>query len=145
MAGGRHLHETRQTALVAFVPVFLAFAPAARAQPAPIVLPHASPKASVSQTVGLAEFKVTYHRPAVNKRKVWGELVPYGDVWRAGANENTTLFASTPFTFGGKAVPAGTYGLHMLPAERRVDGDPELPVEGLGQLQLRPEGGRRSA
>jgi tetratricopeptide (TPR) repeat protein len=103
-------------ALVVFVPVFLAFAPAAPAQPQ-LVLPDASPKASVSQTVGLAEFKVTYHRPAVNKRKVWGELVPYGDVWRAGANENTTLSASTPFTFGGKAVPAGTYGLHMLPAE----------------------------
>jgi len=103
-------------ALVAFVPVFLAFAPAAPAQPQ-LVLPDASPKASVSQTVGLAEFKVTYHRPAVNKRKIWGALVPYGDVWRAGANENTTLSASTPFTFGGKAVPAGTYGLHMLPAE----------------------------
>ena len=103
-------------ALVAFVPVFLAFAPAAPAQPQ-LVLPDASPKASVSQTVGLAEFKVTYHRPAVNKRKIWGALVPYGDIWRAGANENTTLSASTPFTFGGKAVPAGTYGLHMLPAE----------------------------
>ena len=103
-------------ALVVFVPVFLAFAPAAPAQPQ-LVLPDASPKASASQAVGLAEFKVTYHRPAVNKRKVWGELVPYGDVWRAGANENTTLSASTPFTFGGKAVPAGTYGLHMLPAE----------------------------
>ena len=103
-------------ALAAFVPALLAFAPAASGQ-VPLVLPQGSPEASVSQTVGLAEFKVTYHRPAVNKRKIWGELVPYGDVWRAGANENTTLFASTPFTFGGKAVPAGTYGLHMLPAE----------------------------
>ncbi len=103
-------------ALIAFVPAFLAFAPAASAQPQ-LVLPEGSPKASVSQTVGLTEFKVTYHRPAVNKRKIWGALVPYGGVWRAGANENTTLFASTPFTFGGKAVPAGTYGLHMLPAE----------------------------
>src|ERR1035437_10781576 len=98
-------------ALVAFVPVFLAFAPAAPAQPQ-LVLPDASPKASVIQTVGLAEFKATYHPPAVNKRKVWGALVPYGDVWRAGANENTTLSASTPFTFGGEAVPAGAHGLH---------------------------------
>jgi len=105
-----------RTGLIAFVPVFLAFAPAASGQ-VPLVLPQPSPEASVSQAVGLAEFKVTYHRPAVNKRKVWGELVPYGDVWRAGANENTTLAASAPFTFGGKAVPAGTYGLHMLPAE----------------------------
>ena len=103
-------------ALVAFVPVFLAFAPAAPAQ-IPLALPEGSPKASASQTVGLTELTVTYHRPAVNKRKIWGGLVPYGDVWRAGANENTTLTASTPFTFGGKAVPAGTYGLHMLPAE----------------------------
>ncbi len=103
--------------LIAFVPVLLAFAPTAPAQPVPIVLPQASPEASVTQNVGLAEFKVTYHRPAVNKRKVWGALVPYEDVWRAGANENTTLTASTPFAFGGKAVPAGTYGLHMLPAE----------------------------
>ncbi|HEX5855724.1 MAG TPA: DUF2911 domain-containing protein [Thermoanaerobaculia bacterium] len=103
-------------ALVAFVPVFLAFTPAASAQPQ-LVLPDPSPKASLSQTIGLTELTVTYHRPAVNKRKIWGALVPYGDVWRAGANENTTLFASTPFTFGGKAVPAGTYGVHMLPAE----------------------------
>ncbi len=81
------------------------------------MLPDTSPKASVTQSVGLAEFKVTYSRPAVNKRKIWGELVPYGDVWRAGADENTTLTASAPFTFGGKAVPAGTYGLHLLPSE----------------------------
>jgi len=103
-------------ALVTFAPVLLAFAPAAPAQPQ-LVLPNPSPKASASQTVGLTEFTVTYHRPAVNKRKIWGGLVPYGDAWRAGANENTTLSASTPFTFGGKAVPAGTYGLHMLPSE----------------------------
>ncbi len=107
-----------RNALIAFVPVFLAFvpiAPAALAQ-VPIVLPDGSPKASVSQTVGLTEFTVTYHRPAVNKRKIWDGLVPYGQTWRAGANENTTLSSSTPFTFGGKAVPAGTYGVHMLPA-----------------------------
>jgi tetratricopeptide (TPR) repeat protein len=69
----------------------------------------------VSQAIGLADFTVSYHRPAVNKRDVWGKLVPYGQVWRAGANENTTLTATTPFTFGGKAVPAGTYGVHVLP------------------------------
>ena len=105
-----------RAAFIAFVPVFLAFVPAAQAQ-VPLVLPDGSPKASVGQTVGLSEFSVDYHRPAVNKRKIWGELVPYGDTWRAGANQNTTLSASTPFTFGGKAVPAGTYGVHMLPSE----------------------------
>jgi tetratricopeptide (TPR) repeat protein len=105
-----------RTALIVSVPILLAFAPATRAQ-VPLTLPDASPKAVVSQTIGLTELTVTYHRPAVNKRKVWGELVPYGDIWRAGANENTTLTVSSPFTFGGRAVPAGTYGLHMLPSE----------------------------
>ena len=105
-----------RAAFLAFVPVFLAFAPSAVAQ-VPLVLPDGSPKASVGQTVGLSDFSVTYHRPAVNKRKIWGSLVPYGETWRAGANQNTTLSASTPFTFGGKAVPAGTYGLHMVPSE----------------------------
>jgi hypothetical protein len=105
-----------RTAFLAFVPVFLTFVPTAQAQ-VPLVLPDGSPKASVSQTVGLSEFTVSYHRPGVNKRKVWGSLVPYGETWRAGANQNTTLSASTPFTFGGKAVPAGTYGVHMLPSE----------------------------
>jgi tetratricopeptide (TPR) repeat protein len=101
-------------AILAFVPVFAAFVPAANAQ-MQINLPQASPAATVTQAVGLADFTVSYHRPAVNKREVWGKLVPYGEIWRAGANENTTLTASTPFTFGGKALPAGTYGVHVLP------------------------------
>lgn len=99
---------------LAFVPLFLVFVPTAVAQ-MQLKLPDASPAATVTQAVGLAEFTVSYHRPAVNKREVWGKLVPYGEVWRAGANENTTLTASTPFTFGGKALPAGTYGVHVLP------------------------------
>ena len=105
-----------RTALVAFVPVLLAFAPSAPAQ-TQLVLPDGSPKATVTQKVGLSEFSVTYFRPAVNKRKVWGGLVPYGEVWRVGANDNTALTVSTPFTFGGKELPAGTYGVHALPTE----------------------------
>jgi TolA-binding protein len=88
------------------------------AQAPPLTLPNASPKASVSQTVGLTDITISYHRPAVNKRKIWGELVPYNEVWRAGANENTTIAFSTPVTVGGKKLPAGTYGLHMLPGEK---------------------------
>lgn len=81
----------------------------------PITLADASPKASVSQTVGVTDITIAYHRPAVNKRKIWGELVPYDKVWRAGANENTTISFSTPVTVGGKPLAAGTYGLHMVP------------------------------
>ncbi|HTR03362.1 MAG TPA: DUF2911 domain-containing protein [Thermoanaerobaculia bacterium] len=85
---------------------------------APVTVPDASPAASVSQTIGLTNVTISYHRPAVNKRKVWGELVPYNDVWRAGANMNTTLELSTPATIGGKTIPAGTYGLHMIPTDK---------------------------
>jgi tetratricopeptide (TPR) repeat protein len=87
---------------------------------APLTLPQPSPKATVSQTVGLTDIAITYHRPAVNKRTVWGDLVPWDQVWRAGANENTTIALSSPVTVNGKPLAAGTYGLHMIP---KKDGD----------------------
>ena len=87
----------------------------AAAQSPPLVLPRESPAAHVSQVVGLAEFGVSYSRPAVNGRKIWGALVPYDSVWRAGANENTVFSSNVPFTVGGKRLPAGRYGLHMIP------------------------------
>jgi hypothetical protein len=77
--------------------------------------PEASPAATVSQVVGLTRLDVSYHRPATNGRAVWGALVPYGQVWRAGANENTTVTFSTPVSVNGTALAAGTYGLHMIP------------------------------
>lgn len=85
---------------------------------ATLTLPDASPAATVSQTLGLTTITIDYHRPAVNKRKVWGELVPYGEVWRAGANMNTTITSSSAFTVGGKTLAAGTYGLHMIPTDK---------------------------
>lgn len=78
--------------------------------------PQASPAATITQTVGVTDITVSYHRPAVNGREVWGALVPYDRVWRAGANENTTVSFSTPVTVNGAKLPAGTYGLHMIPA-----------------------------
>lgn len=74
-----------------------------------------SPSASVSQVVGLSRVTVEYARPSVNGRNIWGALVPYGEVWRAGANENTVLSVSSPFTVGGTRLPAGRYGLHTIP------------------------------
>lgn len=85
------------------------------AQSPPLDLPRESPAALVTQTLGLADFSVRYSRPAVNGRKVWGGLVPFGEVWRAGANENTVLAVTAPFTIGGTKLPAGRYGLHMIP------------------------------
>jgi hypothetical protein len=78
-------------------------------------LPYASQAAQVKQRVGVTEITITYHRPLVNGRKIWGGLVPTGKVWRAGANENTTIEFSTPVSIEGKPLPAGTYGLHMIP------------------------------
>jgi hypothetical protein len=80
--------------------------------------PQASPASSVEQTVGLTDIKVTFHRPAINGRKVWGELVPYGEVWRAGANENTTVTFSSDVKIEGKPLRAGTYGVHMIPTQK---------------------------
>src|SRR5438045_8888515 len=78
-------------------------------------LPYASQAAQVRQRVGVTDITITYHRPLVNGRKIWGGLVPMGQVWRAGANENTTIEFSTPVSIEGKPLPAGTYGLHMIP------------------------------
>lgn len=78
-------------------------------------VPRPSQHAQVTQRIGITDITINYHRPLVNNRKVWGGLVPYGDVWRAGANENTTISFSDPVMIEGKPLEAGIYGLHMLP------------------------------
>jgi hypothetical protein len=85
------------------------------AQSVVLDLPRQSQRARVSQRIGITDVTIHYHRPLVNNRKVWGGLVPYGQVWRAGANENTTISFSDPVTVEGKALDKGTYGLHMIP------------------------------
>lgn len=82
-----------------------------------LTTPLTSPHARVTQTVGLTDLSVDYHRPAVGGREVWGALVPYGEVWRAGANENTVFEASTPILVEGQPLPAGRYGLHAIPTD----------------------------
>lgn len=82
-----------------------------------LTLPDASQHSVLMQQVGMAEIKIDYHRPGVKGREVWGKLVPFDQVWRAGANENTTISFSKEVIIDGKKVPAGTYGLHMIPAE----------------------------
>lgn len=93
--------------------------PAADAQQGLPELPQLSPPARVDQRVGLTDFTVKYSSPAVKDRKVWGELVPYDQVWRTGANAATTLQASRDFRFGGTPVPAGTYALFTIPGKSR--------------------------
>jgi tetratricopeptide (TPR) repeat protein len=88
------------------------------AQGPPLTLPQPSPAATITQQIGVTDITIAYHRPAVNKREVWGKLVPYDQVWRAGANENTTITFSSDVTVGGQKIAAGSYGLHMIPSAK---------------------------
>jgi Protein of unknown function (DUF2911) len=89
---------------------------AAPAQEAPkLEFPRPSPNGTIKQTVGFTDVTVAYSSPAVRGRKIWGSVVPYNEVWRAGANECTKVTFSTAATVGGKSVPAGTYSLFLLP------------------------------
>jgi hypothetical protein len=97
--------------------ILAALSAAATARAADVKLPQASPAATVTQLVGLNEMKIAYHRPGVKGRKIWGALVPYGKVWRTGANEATAITFGEDVTVGGKDVPAGTYMLATIPAE----------------------------
>src|SRR5262249_36515718 len=108
----------KQLASVTLLVVFCFFAaPLSHAQSALLDLPRDSQHARITQRVGITDITVNYHRPLVKGRKIWGGVVPYGQVWRAGANENTTIEVSDPGTIEGKALPSGIYGLHMIPTE----------------------------
>jgi len=78
-------------------------------------LPRPSPAGKVSQTVGLTEISVEYSSPAVKGRKIWGALVPYGAVWRTGANQPTKITFTKDVTIGTSAVPAGSYAFFAIP------------------------------
>lgn len=82
---------------------------------AQMVAPASSPAAHVSQVVGFTKISMDYSSPAVKGRKVFGELVKFGDTWRAGANEATTIEFSTPVRIGDKNIPAGKYTLFITP------------------------------
>jgi hypothetical protein len=80
-------------------------------------LPRPSPFAKVSQFIGLTEITVDYSSPAVKGRPIWGALVPYGEMWRTGANQATKITFSKDVTFGDKPVPAGSYALFTIPTK----------------------------
>jgi Protein of unknown function (DUF2911) len=107
--------------------------------PPAVRLPRPSQKASVMQTVGVTDVTITYSRPAVKGRKIWGDppasaqgtatlddanarakdapIVPYGHVWRTGANEATTFTVTDDVLINGQKLPAGTYSLHTIPGK----------------------------
>lgn len=95
----------------------LAAATSAQAQSALLDLPRDSQHAVITQKIGITNITINYHRPLVKGRKIFGSLEGYGKVWRAGANENTTIEFSDPVTVEGQSLAAGEYGLHMIPGE----------------------------
>jgi tetratricopeptide (TPR) repeat protein len=88
-----------------------------RAQSALLNLPDASQRARVTQRIGITDITIDYHRPLVRGRKIFGGLQAYGQVWRAGANYNTTIEFSDPVAVEGRPLPKGVYGLHLIPGE----------------------------
>jgi Protein of unknown function (DUF2911) len=97
--------------------VSLGLASLAVAQQPQLDLPRPSPNATVSQTVGVTNITVTYSRPGVKGRVIWGGLVPYDQNWRTGANEATTLTLTGEAIIGGTKIPAGTYGIFTIPGK----------------------------
>jgi len=104
----------RGLALAASVAAAVAFSPAAQAE---LVTPRISPKASAMQQIGITDLSVTYSRPGVKGRTIWGELVPYDKPWRAGANEPTTFTTTDEITVGGQALAAGSYAVVAIPTK----------------------------
>ncbi|WP_046755475.1 DUF2911 domain-containing protein [Kordia jejudonensis] len=82
---------------------------------AQIETPQPSPSAKFTQTVGLTEVSVEYSRPAKKGRKIFGDLVPFGEVWRTGANANTKITFNDDITIGGTSVKAGSYAIFVKP------------------------------
>ncbi len=88
---------------------------------ADLELPSPSPAAKVMQHVGLTDITVEYSSPAVKGRKIWGDVVPFDKPWRTGANAATKITFSRDVTFGGLAVPAGTYAIVSFPGAKGWD------------------------
>ena len=96
----------------------VSFISAAFAADAPKVdFPAASPSCTLKQHVGLTDIEIDYSRPSVRGRDIFGGLVPYGQVWRTGANQATKVIFSTPVKLNGTDIPAGTYALMTIPGK----------------------------
>jgi hypothetical protein len=112
--------------------------------------PRPSPDATVSQYVGITKITIDYSSPGVKGRKIWGELVPYGEIWRTGANEVTSITFGDPVKINGNELPAGTFGIHTIPGENEweiifskdteIDGSSNYdPSKDALRIKVKPE------
>ncbi|HPE97742.1 MAG TPA: DUF2911 domain-containing protein [Chitinophagales bacterium] len=81
-------------------------------------LPMPSPYAEIEQTIGLAEIEIEYSRPSMKGRTIFGDLVPYGEIWRTGANKCVQLEVSDPIMVNGNMLDSGKYSLFTIPGEK---------------------------
>ena len=86
-----------------------------------VQFPKASPAAKVEQKVGLTDVKISYSRPGKKGRTVFGDMLPFGELWRTGANENTLFRTSDPITFGKDTLQKGTYAIFTKPGKEAWD------------------------
>ena len=98
------------------LPLVAAALSAATCVQAELVLPRVSQKAVVTQTIGTTDLTLTYSRPGVKNREIWGALVPYDKPWRTGANEATTFAVTDDITVAGQKLAAGTYSFFTIPS-----------------------------
>mgnify|MGYP002072154597 CR=1 FL=1 len=122
----------RQNAIIIFSVIILSFIVAAQ----DFRTPRPSPDATVSQFVGVTKITIDYSSPAVKDRKIWGELVPFGQIWRAGANEATTITFTDAVSINGIELVAGTYAIHCIPNtnEWEIIFSKDVPVDGSSTL-----------
>ena len=96
-----------------FIPLFTLYLSNVMAQ---LPRPMASPQGKVEQKVGLTDISISYYRPSKNNREIFGKVVPYGELWRTGANENTKITISDPVAFGKDTLKTGTYAIFTNPS-----------------------------
>jgi hypothetical protein len=98
--------------------IFLAFLTLTTTKAQSLRIPQPSPAQTIKQDFGLGSIEISYSRPSAKGRTVYGDLVPYGDIWRTGANSATTISFSDEVSINGVKIPAGKYGLLTIPGEK---------------------------
>jgi len=104
--------------LCAVTALGFSLSPSLFAQTPKVEFPAPSPACTLKQRVGLTDIEIIYSRPGVKGRTIFGGLVPYGEVWRTGANSATRIVFSTSVKLNGHDIAAGTYGLFTIPGEK---------------------------
>jgi hypothetical protein len=119
--------------------VFTWTATALFAQTPKVDFPQASPTATLKQHIGLTDVEITYSRPSVKRRKIFGNIVPFGEVWRTGANASTKISFSTDVKLNGNTVPAGKYALFTIPGENEWTIILSKNTNGFGAFGYKPD------